>query len=71
MLVVGLVLIVIAISLPLLALTGLAHHLLPASPDGVSNLLWVAFLGLAIGIPLSGLGCFLVAVAVLAHRYRR
>lgn len=70
MLIVGIVLIVVGSLLPLVALTGIAQQLVPASADGLPSL-WVAFWAFAIGIPLSAAGCVLAAVALVAHRYRR
>lgn len=71
MLIVGVVLILVGVLLPLVALTGLAHGLVPAPPDGVLPQLQVAFWALAIGIPLSAAGCTLAAVAIVLHRYGR
>lgn len=69
MLLAGVVMIAVGCLLPLLALTGLAEPLVPASTDGLTSL-WVAFWALAVGIPLSATGCLLSAVAVVAHRYQ-
>jgi len=66
LLILGLVLIAVGVCLPLAGLLAA-----DGEPADLSSSLWIAFWGLAVGIPLSALGCFLAALAVVLSRYRR
>lgn len=69
MLIAGLVLILAGILLPLVALSGVADRLFPASSDEIVPQLRIAFWAFALGIPLSVAGCTLAALAIVLHRY--
>lgn len=69
MLMVGLVLILAGILLPLVAISGVADRLFPASSDEIVPQLRIAFWAFALGIPLSVAGCTLAALAIVLHRY--